>query len=543
MQKPLPIPSLTGLRFIAAFSVLVAHAANWLMVFEPSVTFVGYFGRGPAIGMPLFFVLSGFVIHYNYGAAFRNGFISPTVRFFIARFARLYPLYILCLVLYIAHKGILYAWLEGADSSDLPRYLLLWQAWTIEYKNNIWYGHLLLPPAWSISVEVFFYALYPSLALPLLNIRSVQRVAVVFGVIACGFFSAIVLCYINYEFLRIWGNETFAINADPQNAFLGWLLNSGPVGRFWEFLMGALAAQAYILRQERAADRTEARIGTVVLYGLIGLTAAIYVLAQKSPFIAFAITYPGGFAPIFALLVFCCARYTNPITAALSSRPLVALGDASYSIYLLHLFTVAIFKHQEMVRPFTTNSILTWIFLMTVAVSFTLVVSIGMYRVFEVPARVRVRRLLGAAVDRLPNLRPLALRPAWGLPLVAVLGVVLVGVWPNLPVGAESISVVEATYGQSCSKVALAPPHRNTFRIGNATDEVKKACRRGTACSFLVDVNKLGDPVHGCPKDFVVTYRCAPDKAERSAVITGDAQGKMVRLTCDKGVREGAAVR
>jgi hypothetical protein len=46
---------------VAAFPVLIGHAASWLIAFEPSVTFVHYLSFGPAIGMPLFFVLSGFV--------------------------------------------------------------------------------------------------------------------------------------------------------------------------------------------------------------------------------------------------------------------------------------------------------------------------------------------------------------------------------------------------------------------------------------------------------------------------------------------------
>src|SRR5207249_9141221 len=58
------IPALTGLRFFAAFFILFAHAVDWLAQFQNSnirqnFSFVAMYG------MPLFFVLSGFVIHYN----------------------------------------------------------------------------------------------------------------------------------------------------------------------------------------------------------------------------------------------------------------------------------------------------------------------------------------------------------------------------------------------------------------------------------------------------------------------------------------------
>jgi len=48
------------------------------------------------------------------------------------------------------------------------------------------------------------------------------------------------------------------------------------------------------------------------LTGAVLLTAAAYGLSRYNNFIAFAITYPGGFAPIFAVMIFCCARYRKP---------------------------------------------------------------------------------------------------------------------------------------------------------------------------------------------------------------------------------------
>ena len=92
------IPALTGLRFFAAFFILFAHSADWLAQFQDSeirrnFAFVAMYG------MPLFFVLSGFVIHYNYRRLFMSHGVSrATCEFAAARFARLFPLY-LCLLL------------------------------------------------------------------------------------------------------------------------------------------------------------------------------------------------------------------------------------------------------------------------------------------------------------------------------------------------------------------------------------------------------------------------------------------------------------
>jgi peptidoglycan/LPS O-acetylase OafA/YrhL len=87
------IPQPTGLRFLAAFSILFMHAVYWCIPFNETQIANTIAACVGVLGVPLFFVLSGFVIHYNdamlfrdqpYGAASRN--------FFGARFARSYPL-------------------------------------------------------------------------------------------------------------------------------------------------------------------------------------------------------------------------------------------------------------------------------------------------------------------------------------------------------------------------------------------------------------------------------------------------------------------
>jgi peptidoglycan/LPS O-acetylase OafA/YrhL len=87
------IPSLTGIRFIAAFLVVIAHTSSYFVAAQPA--WLDFTWRTCAnLGLTTFFVLSGFVIHYNYGAAIA-GKGAPAIRaFLVARFARLYPLYL-----------------------------------------------------------------------------------------------------------------------------------------------------------------------------------------------------------------------------------------------------------------------------------------------------------------------------------------------------------------------------------------------------------------------------------------------------------------
>src|ERR1700735_4443904 len=96
------IPALTGLRFLAAFSVALAHGADvTFRISAPSdiFDFIKYWlSTAAGIGMPLFFVLSGFVIHYNYRTLIRSKGVVGFVEFLWARFSRLYPLFVVFLI-------------------------------------------------------------------------------------------------------------------------------------------------------------------------------------------------------------------------------------------------------------------------------------------------------------------------------------------------------------------------------------------------------------------------------------------------------------
>src|SRR5580698_10503390 len=98
---PDDVPGLTGLRFLAAFSVLIAHAFAVLMQGHDARAGVVYWlTQASGFGMTLFFVLSGFVIHYNYAGAVTEGGLRGIAAYLWARFARLYPLFLLTLLGY-----------------------------------------------------------------------------------------------------------------------------------------------------------------------------------------------------------------------------------------------------------------------------------------------------------------------------------------------------------------------------------------------------------------------------------------------------------
>lgn len=133
------LPNLTTVRLFAALYVFGFH-------FIPK----SIFGLG-LTGVNLFFVLSGFILAYNY----------PTVpswrKFYVSRFARIYPLYLVALILSLPsfiHTTVL---LKPSDIWAIPLSLVMMQTWWPPVRSA------LNSAAWTLSVETFFYLCFPVL--------------------------------------------------------------------------------------------------------------------------------------------------------------------------------------------------------------------------------------------------------------------------------------------------------------------------------------------------------------------------------------------
>jgi peptidoglycan/LPS O-acetylase OafA/YrhL len=169
------IAALTGLRFVAAMSVVTSHT---VVTMAPGAhdTLLRMLGATSGFGMTLFFVLSGYVIHTNYEQAVQTK--AGMWRYFIARFSRLYPLYFLFLFVDLAttiHANQLHL----QRLSALPYYLTLTQSWIYHPidGNALIYQFGAVPSiAWSISTECFFYVAFPFLCVLFTKLDSVAKV-------------------------------------------------------------------------------------------------------------------------------------------------------------------------------------------------------------------------------------------------------------------------------------------------------------------------------------------------------------------------------
>ena len=149
------LPTLTGLRGFAALAVLFYHIRSGMAGFLPerviAVLAQGY------LAVDLFFVLSGFVLWWTYGAEFRDQGIRAAPRFIVRRFARIFPLHvaILSAMLLFAVALLVSGRDPGAHYSfaALPAHYLLAQNWG--FGNGLTWND----PAWSISTEWAAYLL------------------------------------------------------------------------------------------------------------------------------------------------------------------------------------------------------------------------------------------------------------------------------------------------------------------------------------------------------------------------------------------------
>ena len=352
------LPGLTSLRFFAAFLVVLFHLQSMQITLGPSwfreLSSIGY------VGVSFFFVLSGFILVYTC-----QGKSVNVMKFWRTRFARIYPAYLFSLLLmapwffYAATKlkFPLFAWATGHLKSATFLVVTLLQAWVPG--NALAWNSV----CWSLSVESFFYLLFPLL---LLVFARRSRGRLLFYVAAS--WTVGLAISILYLWLRPDGLST--TNSEVINAF--WLnaLQFNPMARLPEFMMGM--ACGFLFLHSRKNDK--------LAVSLIATGIAGFILVVRCGYwIPYPVLHTALLAPAFAAVVYGVALRPR-FAQFLENKILVLLGDSSYSLYLLHTLAIGAF-FQFSKTGFENPTILKTIAAVTVAV----LVSVAVYRWIEVP--------------------------------------------------------------------------------------------------------------------------------------------------------------
>jgi peptidoglycan/LPS O-acetylase OafA/YrhL len=219
--------------------------------------------------------------------------------------------------------------------------------------------------AWSLSVESFFYAVFPFL-LPRFEKRdNAQLVTLLIVFWLAGLSISVAYVILNPDHLAI-------MNSDVLNATWMNVVKFNPLVRIPEFLIGMTCGMLFL---KNPAKKTLAT--PIVLVGLIALGVVIYY----SPSIPYPILHTGLLGIFFSMVIYGLALQPS-WSAILDNKVLVLFGDASYSLYLLHQVVIPMFFFREGGR--IAHPTAPWILLST---SVALGVSVLVYRFIEQPLR------------------------------------------------------------------------------------------------------------------------------------------------------------
>ncbi|MGE2717475.1 acyltransferase family protein [Mycolicibacterium litorale] len=346
------VASLTGIRAVAALLVVLTHAAYTTGKYPQG--FAGLVYSRMEIGVPIFFVLSGFLLFRPWVRAAARGGPRPSVRRYAwHRVRRIMPAYVVTvLAAYLVYHFRTAGPNPGHTWEGLFRNLTLTQIYTDSYLYS--FLHQGLTQMWSLAVEAAFYVVLPALAYVLLVVlcRRAWRPGVLLAGLAA--FAAV---------SPLWLWLVHSVDWLPDGARL-WL----PTYLVW-FIGGMLLA---VLQAMQVRVYALAAIPLAVVCYLIASTPIAGEPTTSPAELREALAKTAFYAVIATLTVAPLALGNRGLYARfMASRPMVFLGEISYEIFLIHLITMEVVMVEILRYPIYTGSIV-WLFVGTMVVTIPL---------------------------------------------------------------------------------------------------------------------------------------------------------------------------
>jgi peptidoglycan/LPS O-acetylase OafA/YrhL len=279
--------SLDGVRGIAALAIVMFHYDIFFLPQAGLSHFVPGVGRA-YLAVDLFLLMSGFVMAYVYGHAMASDWRTYWLEFAKARFARIYPLFAfttLAMVIAVAASGMPLRFVAFSSQSLVLQPLMM-QSWFPGLSWNY--------PSWSLSTEALAYVVFIFSAGPLLRGRYPSQIAVCCLAVLAG--------------LSI-------VHGGSLNFFHG---VAALLRMLSEFTLGVV-----LFRLHSSKASFAGKWPGVIAAALIGLA----VLVRQDSVVVAAL----------GCLICYSVGAKNAVSKVLNSRPAIALGNWSYSIYLWHV--------------------------------------------------------------------------------------------------------------------------------------------------------------------------------------------------------------
>jgi len=355
----LQLDQITFTRFIAALTVVFFHYGQ--SVFPANIPFLFENVTAGPIAVGYFYVLSGFIMAIAYYKPDKsNQKAISKKKYWMARFARIYPVYLLALLLIVGakYKDLAQNW------ETLPLHLLLLQSWIPGYPIT------LNTPGWSLSVEAFFYLCFPFLLIWVYRVGT--KPLAIFTVILWLATQVILLTQLN--------SSSYAPKTDLHD-----LIYYYPLMHLNSFVAGLLCGVYLKNNAEKFSARSSSTLLLALSFTLIFLL--IWARPHLESLLGIKIAFTNGLlAPAFLWFIFLLANHKGTISKILSYSGLVLLGEASYSLYILQKPVHGIYDKIIVPRIHLSEGVHFYIFL-----ALLIIISILSFKYFETPLRKYLR--------------------------------------------------------------------------------------------------------------------------------------------------------
>ncbi len=338
------IEQLTFTRFIAAISIVIFHYGSGSFLFNNEL--VSFIFKQANVGVSYFYILSGFVMIIAYGNLKKINFFG----YLKNRFARVYPVYFLAIFLIF---GI--SLFKNLNILDLTLNMFMIQAWVPGKALTI------NTPGWSLSVEFFFYLLFPILLNLIYSTKKLKNITLF--IILFWIASQIIFHLTMYSILKI-----------PFYSIQDILYH--PLMHLNEFLIGNLAGIFFIKKQKNYKREYSFQIIILMI---------ILITVLKFP-MGFNL-HNGLLAIFFVPLILLISLNKGIFTKLLSKKPFVFLGEISFSLYILQAPVWMFFSDYRMLKYVGLNKITDFTTSFFIRLIILIIFSSLSYLYFEKPIR------------------------------------------------------------------------------------------------------------------------------------------------------------
>jgi len=297
------LPQLTFTRFIAAVSIVIIHFGLFTWPFNTN--YLAPICNKALAAVSYFFVLSGFILVVSTS---KNGQLPNEIsskKFWINRCARILPLYLLSITIPFL--------LNFHYDPSIP---LRWQIQSFIYSIFLlqsWKYRMVLDvnyPAWTLSVEAFFYFIFPWLYVQLNQCNSKKLIKVA------------AIAWLGNAYLF-----TTLLEDDVPHNFAYYF----PLFHVATFLTGIASGILFIRHYQYLISKSKIIWSTTIVLTLF----LLYALYNNFSF--FNYYHNGLLSPWFIGIIFSLAIIQGKPASLLGSKPMVFLGDISFAIYILQV--------------------------------------------------------------------------------------------------------------------------------------------------------------------------------------------------------------